>query len=326
MKRRDFILTAGAAALWSATARAQQAASAPVVGVLGSGSSEGWAPLMAAFRRGLGEMGFIEGKNLAIEYRWAEGQYDRLPAMAADLVQRQLSAIAAFTTPAALAAKRTTAAIPIVFTTIGNPVQIGLVPSLSRPAGNITGVTSLNVQVGPKRLELMHELLPAAKHIALLVNPNSPTTENQVREMQAAADTLGLQLHVLDASTESDFDAIFARAGQLQSSGLVIGGDILFTGNSDKLARMALQHALPAIFQGGTFAAAGGMMDYGGDFAEANRLAGVYTGRILKGEKPADLPVQQATKVQLVINLKTAKALGITVPLSLLGRADEVIE
>ncbi|WP_247984005.1 ABC transporter substrate-binding protein [Bradyrhizobium sp. 186] len=199
-------------------------------------------------------------------------------------------------------------------------------PSLSRPAGNITGVTSLNVQVGPKRLELMHELVPTATAVALLVNPNNPTTEDQLREMQAAADTLGLHLHVLHASTEGDFDAVFARAGQLRSGGLVIGGDILFTGNSDKLAMMALQHALPAIFQGGTFAAAGGIMDYGGDFAEANRLAGVYTGRILKGEKPADLPVQQATRVQLVVSLKTAKALGITVPFSLLGRADEVIE
>ncbi len=298
----------------------------PVIGVLGSGSAEEWEPLTAAFRRGLGEMGYVEGQNLSIEYRWAEGQYDRLPAMAADLVHRQLSAVAAFTTPAALAAKGATSAIPIVFTTIGNPVQIGLVPSLSRPAGNVTGVTSLNVQVGPKRLEFMHELLPAAKDIVLLVNPDNPTTEAQSKEMQAAAHTLGLQLHILHASTEGDFDAVFARLGQLRAGGLVIGGDILFTGKSDKLAMMALQHAVPAIFQGGTFAVAGGIVDYGGDFAEPNRLAGVYTGRILKGEKPADLPVQQATKVELIVNLKTAKALGITVPLSLLGRADQVIE
>ncbi|WP_235939512.1 ABC transporter substrate-binding protein [Bradyrhizobium hipponense] len=271
-------------------------------------------------------MGYVESQNLALEYRWAEGQYDRLPAMAADLVHRQPSAIAAFTTPAALAAKTATASIPIVFTTIGNPVQIGLVPSLSRPSGNVTGATSLNVRVGPKRLELMHELLPAAKDMALLLNPNNPTTENQLKEMQVAAHALGLQVQVLHASTEDDFDAVFARASELRSAGLVIGGDILFTGNSDKLAKMALRHALPAIFQGGTFAAAGGIMDYGGDFAEANRLAGVYTGRILKGEKPADLPVQQATRVQLVVNVNTASALGITVPVSLLGRADEVIE
>lgn len=326
MRRRDFMLTAGAAALWPGLARAQQAAPVPVLGVLGSGSAEGWAPLTAAFRRGLGEIGYVEGQNLTMEYRWAEGRYDRLPALAADLVKHRPSAIAAFTTPAALAAKKTTAAIPIVFTTIGDPVQIGLVSSLGRPAGNVTGVTSLNVEVGPKRLELMHELLPAAKAIALLLNPNSPTTERQSKEMQAAADAFGLQLHVLHASTEDDFDAVFARAGQLQSGGLVIGGDILFTGNSNRLAAMALGHSLPAIFQGGTFAAAGGIMDYGGDFAEANRLAGVYMGRILKGENPAGLPVQQATKVRLIVNLKTAAAIGIDVPLSLIARADEVIE
>lgn len=326
MRRREFMLSAGAAALWPGPARTQHAAPVRIVGMLGSGSAEGWAPLTAAFRRGLGETGYVEGRNLIIEYRWADGQYGRLPAMAADLVGRQPSAIVAFTTPAALAAKKTTAAIPIVFTTIGDPVQIGLVSSLGRPGGNVTGVTSLNVEIGPKRLELMHELLPAAKAIALLLNPNSPTTERQLKEMQTAADALGLQLHVLYASSEDDFDAVFARVRQSQSGGLVIGGDILFTGSSNKLAAMTLGHSLPAIYQGGTFAAAGGLLDYGGDFAEANRLAGVYIGRILKGEKPDDLPVQQATKVQLIVNLKTAKALGITVPLSLLGRADEVIE
>lgn len=327
MKRREFMtLLGGVVASLPLAARAQQQPAMPVIGVLGSGSAEGWGPLTAAFRQGLGETGYVEGRNLAIEYHWAEGHYDRLPEMAADLIHRQISAIAAFTTPAALAAKGATPTIPIVFTTIGNPVQIGLVASLSRPGGNVTGVTSLNVQVGPKRLELLHELLPAATDMALLVNPNNPTTEVQSKELQAAAHTLGLQLHILRANTESDFDAAFSSLGRLRAGGLVIGGDILFTGSSDRLAAMALQHAVPAIFQGGTFAAAGGLMDYGGAFAEPHRLAGIYTGRILKGEKPADLPVQQATKVELIVNLKTAKALGITVPLSLLGRADQVIE
>jgi putative ABC transport system substrate-binding protein len=325
MKRREFIVLVGGTAAWPLAARAQQAAM-PVIGVLGSGSAQGWAPLTAAFRQGLAETGYVEGRNLAIEYYWAEGHYDRLPEMAADLIRRRVSAIAAFSTPAALAAKAATATIPIVFTTIGNPVQIGLVASLSRPGGNLTGVTSLNVQVGPKRLELLHELLPAATDMALLVNPNNPTTETQLKELWAAAQTLGLQLHILRASTESDFGTAFSSLGQLRAGGLVIGGDILFSGNSDRLAAMALQHAVPAIFQGGTFAAAGGLMDYGGDYAEPHRLAGIYTGRIQKGEKPADLPMQQATKVELIINLKTAKALGIAVPLSLLGRADQMIE
>jgi putative ABC transport system substrate-binding protein len=325
IQRREFITLLGSGTVaWPLAARAQTAM--PVIGVLGSGSAEGWAPLTAAFRQGVSETGYTEDRNLAIEYQWAEGHYDRLPEMAADLIHRKVSAIAAFSTPAALAAKAATSAIPIVFTTIGNPVQIGLVASLSRPGGNVTGVTSLNVQVAPKRLELLHELLPAATDMALLVNPNSPTTEAQSKELQAAARTLGLQLHILLASTESDFDTAFSSLGSLRAGGLVIGGDILFAMSSDRLAAMALQHAVPAIYQGGTFAAAGGLMDYGGNFAEPHRLAGTYTGRILKGEKPADLPVQQATKVELIINLKTAKALGVTVPLSLLGRADQVIE
>lgn len=326
MKRRDVILASGAALVWSSLSFAQLPARRPVVAVLGSGSAQGWSSLTTALLRGIGELGFVDGQNLSVEYRWAGGQYDRLPALAADLVERQPAVLVAFTTPAALAAKKATAAIPVVFTTIGDPVNIGLVPSLSRVAGNVTGVTSLNVQVVSKRLELMHELLPASKDIGFLVNPNNPTTDDQLRDMQAAADALGLQLHVLRASTADDLDAALDRAGKLSPAGLVIGGDILFTANSDKLAAMALAHGLPAIFQGGSFAAAGGIMDYGGDFAEASRLAGVYAGRILKGERPDNLPVQQATKVRLVINLKTAKALGLTVPLSLLGRADEVIE
>jgi putative ABC transport system substrate-binding protein len=325
MKRREFLMLAGcAAASLSLAARAQAATSA--IGVLGSATAEGWAPFMAALRRGLAETGYVEGQNLAIEYRWADGQYDRLPALAAELVRAQPSAIVAFTTPAAVAAKAATSSIPVVFTTIGDPVRIGLVSSLGRPDGNVTGVTSLNVQVGPKRLELMHELLPAAKGMALLVNPDNPTTESQLQETQAAAKTLGLTLHVLRASSEGEFGGVFSSLHQLDVGGLVIGGDTLFSGASDRLAAMALQQGVPAIYQGGSFAAAGGVMDYGGDYDEPNRLAGVYTGRILKGEKPANLPVQQASKVRLIVNLRTAKALGVTVPLALLGRADEVIE
>ena len=325
MKRREFLMLAGcAAASLSLAARAQAATSA--IGVLGSATAEGWAPFMAALRRGLAETGYVEGQNLAIEYRWADGQYDRLPALAAELVRAQPSAIVAFTTPAAVAAKAATSSIPVVFTTIGDPVRIGLVSSLGRPDGNVTGVTSLNVQVGPKRLELMHELLPAAKGMALLVNPDNPTTESQLQETQAAAKTLGLTLHVLRASSEGEFGGVFSSLHQLDVGGLVIGGDTLFSGASDRLAAMALQQGVPAIYQGGTFAAAGGIMDYGGDYDEPNRLAGVYTGRILKGKKPANLPVQQASKVRLIVNLKTAKALGVTVPLALLGRADAVIE
>jgi putative tryptophan/tyrosine transport system substrate-binding protein len=325
VKRREFMLAlGGVAASLSLAARAQ--AATPTIGVLGSATAEGWAPLMAALRRGLAETGYVEGQNLAIEYRWANGQYDRLPALAAELVRRQPSAIVAFATPAAVAAKAATSSIPVVFITIGDPVRIGLVSSLSRPDGNVTGVTSLNVQVGPKRLELMHELLPAVQDLAVLVNPGSPTTEDQLQQMQAAANTLGLKLNVLRASSESEFGGVFSSLREAHIGGLVIGGDTLFTAASDRLAAMALQQGVPAIYQGGTFAAAGGIMDYGGDYEEPNRLAGVYTGRILKGEKPADLPVQQASKVRLIVNLKTAKALGLTVPLALLGRADEVIE
>lgn len=326
MKRREFIgLIGGAVASRPFAARAQ--AAMPTIGVLGSATAEAWAPFMAALRRGLAETGYVEGQNLAIEYRWADGQYDRLPALAAELVGRQPTAIVAFTTPAAIAAKAATSSIPVVFTTIVDPVRSGLVSSLSRPDGNVTGVTSLNVQVGPKRLELMHELLPAVEEMALLVNPgNPPATEVQMQEMQAAATTLGLKLRVLRASSESEFGGVFSSLREAHIGALVIAGDPLFSGASDRLAAMALQQGVPAIYQGGTFAAAGGIMDYGGDYDEPNRLAGVYTGRILKGEKPAGLPVQQASKVRLIVNLKTARALGLTVPLALLGRADEVIE
>ena len=264
---------------------------------------------------------------MAIEYRWAGGHNDRLPAMVAELVQRPVTVIAATTTPAALAAKAATTSIPIVFEMGGDPIALGLVASLSRPGGNVTGVTQLNVEVASKRLELLHELLPTAIVTALVVNPTNPAvTEVVLRASQAAAQRLGLDLHVLNASSESDFDGVFANVIQLRAGGLVIGSDAFFNSRSEQLAALALRHAVPTVFENREFVAAGGLAAYSGDVADAYRLAGVYAARILKGEKPGELPVQQATKIQLVLNLKTAKALGITVPLPLLGRADEVIE
>jgi putative tryptophan/tyrosine transport system substrate-binding protein len=263
-----------------------------------------------------------------IEYRWAEGRIDRLPTMVADLVHRQVAVIAATSTPAALAAKAATTAIPIVFETGGDPVKLGLVPSLNRPGGNVTGVTQTNWEITPKRLQLLHELVPTASVIALLVNPANPTvSETTTKAMQAAAPSFGLELHVLNASTERDFDGIFAKLTQLRAGGLVIGQDPFFVSQREKLAALTVRHAVPAISGiGRDFAAAGGLLSYGADVADAYRLTGNYTGRVLKGDKPADLPVQQATKVELYINLKTAKALGVNVPNTLIGRADEVIE
>jgi putative ABC transport system substrate-binding protein len=330
MRRREFIsLFGGVAAspmLRPLAARAQQAAM-PVVGFVSANSPQDWARPLSAFVKGLGETGYVDGQNVTIEYRWAEDQYNRLPAMVADLVQRQVTVIAATTTPAVLAAKAATTTIPIVFETAGDPIQLGLVASLNRPGGNVTGVTQMSVGLVPKELELLHELLPTARVIVLLVNPANPAlAETESREVLSAAQTFGLELHVLNASAEREFDAVFANLVQLRAGGLVIGTDGYFTSHSEKLAALAARYAIPTIYKGREFAAAGGLVSYGGDVTESYHLAGIYAGRVLKGDKPTDLPVQQATKVEMFLNLKTAKALGITVPLTLLGRADEVFE
>src|SRR5262245_56143117 len=326
MKRREFItLVGGAATAWPLVARAQPAM--PVIGFVSGGSPDTFGYLLSAFRQGLSDTGYVEGRNVTIEVRWAEGQYDRLPSLLADLVQRQVSVLAATTTPGALAAKAATDSIPVVFATDGDPVRLGLVASLSRPVGNITGVTQLNVEVGPKRVELAHELIPAARAVALLVNPANPLAQPVLNDSQAAARALGLQLHMLAARNEGDFEGAFRAAADVHADALVIASaDPLFGSRAEQLGALALRHRLPAIHQFRRFAAAGGLASYGGSFLDSYRQVGVYTGRILRGEKPADLPVQQSTKVELIVNLKTAKALGITVPLNLLGRADEVIE
>ena len=326
MKRREFIgLASGVVAAWPLAGRAQLKP-VPVIGLLCSTKAKDWAPLVASFKKGLDQAGAVEGQNFTIEYRWAEDQYDRLPALAADLVRHEVSVIAAFTTPAAVAAKAATSTIPIVFVTISDPVQIGLVTSLNRPGGNITGVTYLNVEIGPKLLELLHEVVPTATSMAALVNPTNPNTETLSRNLQAAARNLGLELHVLNASDERDIDAAFASMAGLGIGGLVMVADALLYSNGARLAELALRHRVPTIFQTRTFATAGGLMTYGGSASEAYRQAGGYAARVLKGEKPDTLPVQQTTKVELIVNLTTAKMLGLSIPLSLLGRADEVIE
>jgi putative tryptophan/tyrosine transport system substrate-binding protein len=326
MRRRKFIrLMGGAAVAWPFAARAQSSAM-PVVGFLGTRASGDDPQLLTTFRSGLKEVGYVEGQNVAMEYRFANNQYDRLPALAAELVRRQVAVIVA-NGAAAKAAKEATQTIPIVFVAGFDPVEGGLVASMSRPEGNITGVSILDVELGPKRLQLLHELAPTAIIIAALVNPSDPArAETTSKELQAAAHTLGLQLHVLLASTDRDFDTVFERLVELRAGGLVIGGEPFFNSRSEQLGALTIRHAMPAIYQLRSFAAAGGLVSYGGSLTDAYRLVGIYTGRILKGEKPADLPVRQSTKVEMVINLKTAKMFGITVPQSLLGRADEVIE
>ena len=328
VRRRDFFnFLGGVAVTWPLAARAQQPGM-PVIGFLGSSSPDLFARPLSAFRQGLNETGYVEGRNVTIEYRWADGQNDRLPALAADLIRRQVNVIAApGSTPAALAAKAATATIPVIFQVGTDPVAAGLVASLARPAGNVTGVTNINTELVPKRLELLRELIPTANIIALLVNPTSPfITESISKDLQSATRALGLQLHILNASTKHDFDTVFATFTKLRADVLVIAPDAMFISQSEQLGALTLRHAVPAVTQFREFAAAGGLMSYGGSFTEPARLVGVYTGRVLKGEKPADLPVMQATKVELVINLKTAKALGINVPNTLIGRADEVIE
>jgi putative tryptophan/tyrosine transport system substrate-binding protein len=332
MNRRNLIaLLGGAAAAWPLAAWAQQAGM-PVIGFLGSESPALWAGRLRAFHQGLSEAGYVEGRNVAIEYRWADGQGDRFPAMASDLVRRQPTVIFAAPGTAALAAKAATTTVPIVFMSGVDPVDYGLVASLNRPGGNLTGVSALSVELTSKRLELLHELVPMATTIAFLINPTNPFFPSFNRDrtptepLQTAARSLGLELIVLQASGERDFDSVFASLLQLRAGALLTNNDPLFGSHTEQLAALTVRHAVPAIFPNREFVAAGGLASYGSNTADSYRLAGVYTGRILKGEKPADMPVQQATKVELMINLKTAKTLGLTVPLPLLTRADEVIE
>jgi putative ABC transport system substrate-binding protein len=326
MRRRAFITLLGGAAAWPLAARAQQPA-LPVIGFLSSLSADLYAGRVRAFQQGLGESGYVAGRNVVIEYRWAEGQEDRLPALAADLVGRPVTVlVASGGTPTVLAAKAATNTIPIVFAFGNDPVRLGVVVSLNRPGGNITGITAMTVELGPKRLELLHQMVPTAAVMALLVDPANPNAESYSKALQGAARALGLQLHVLHASQERDFDPVFATMAQLQARALVIGPEQFYLGRSEQLAALTIRHAMPAISQYREFADAGGLMTYGGDSTFPNRTAGAYVGRILRGEKPADLPVQQAATLALTINLKTAKALGLGVPQTLLVAADEVIE
>jgi putative ABC transport system substrate-binding protein len=327
VNRREIITLIGGASAWPVVARAQQTAM-PLIGFLHSSSPDLYAHLVRAFGEGLGEAGYIEGRNVEIEYRWAQGRDDLLPALAADLVRLKVAMIAApGSNPAIFAAKAATTTIPIVFLTGTDPVRSGLVTSLNRPGGHLTGVSTLTAELASKFLELTHEAVPTARTIALLVNPaNRTLAESTTKDMQAAARTLGLQFHVLHAISERDFDNVFANLVRLRAGALIIGTDPLTISWIEKLATLTVRHAVPAIFQYREFAATGGLMSYGGSLTDLWRLSGVYAGRILKGEKAADMPVQQVTKVGLVINLKTAKALGISVPPTLLARADEVIE
>jgi putative ABC transport system substrate-binding protein len=311
-------------AAWPRAAHAQQPAM-PVIGFLHAGSPEAYAPVMTAFREGLKEAGYVEGRNVAIEYRWAEGHYDRLPALAADLVRRQVDEIVT-NWPAALAAKAASSTIPIVILVGVDPVQLGLVASLNRPGGNVTGLALLTLEVEAKRLEVLHELLRTSAAVALLVNPNNPQTEAETKGVRDAARSLGLQLHVLDASTEGEIDAAFGKLIELRAGGLLVSVDAFLVSQRDQIVALAARHAVPAIYGVREFATAGGLMSYGLDGADAYRQVGIYAGKILKGAKPADLPVQRVVRVEFVINLKTAKTLGLTFPITLLGRADEVIE
>jgi putative ABC transport system substrate-binding protein len=323
--RRHFAAALGGAAALPIAARGQQRM--PVIGFLSSAPIDGFAPELAAFRQGIGEHGLVEGRNVAIEFSWADNDNDRLRALAAEFVRRQIMVITAPGIAAALAAKSATTTIPVVFYTGANPVNLGLVTSLSRPTGNLTGVTGLGNELEPKRLELLHELIPAGTIFGLLVNPVNPfLAEPTTKAVEAAAQTLGLKVHVSHASTDHEIDMAYAALSQLHAGGLVVGADNFFNSRSERLAALALRHAIPTIYQYREFVTAGGVMSYGGSLTDAYRLLGIYTGRILKGEKPADLPVQQTAKVELMINMKTATALGLNIPITLLGRAEEVIE
>jgi putative tryptophan/tyrosine transport system substrate-binding protein len=323
LRRREFItLLGGAAAAWPLAARAQQ----PAMPVINSASPDEFAPYAAAFRQGLKEAGYVEGQNAVIEYRWAEGQYDRMPALAADLVRRKLTVIAATSTPAALATKAATSTVPIVFTTADDPIKLGLVASLNRPGGNVTGVNNLLVELGSKQLGLIRELAPVSSKIAVLMNPNFPGTDRQLKDVEAAARVIGLQFIVLRATTEPEIDAAFASVAQLGGAALLVAADPFLIARRDHIVALAARHAIPAIYPVRDFAVAGGLMNYGTDLADSYRQAGIYTGRIVRGEKPSDLPVQRSTKFEFVINFKTAKALGLAVPNSMQLLADEVIE
>jgi putative ABC transport system substrate-binding protein len=326
MRRRDFIALGSAAAAWSIEARAQQLA-LPVVGFLGSDSPELYADRLRAFRRGLKDAGYIESENVVIEYRWANGDNNRLAELAAELVGLRVNVLVSGTTPAALALKAATTSIPIVFFIAGDPVALGLVGSLNRPGANITGTTARTLEAGKKWLQLLQETVPSATEFAVLINPTSPNlAEVQTKDLQAAARNLNLRIHLLNASTEHEFETVFAKITELHAGGLVITSDSFFFAHIDKLAALAAQNKVPAIFGFREFPAAGGLMSYGSDLADEHRTIGGYVGRILKGEKPGDLPVQQSIKVQLVLNLKAAKTLGITLPQTLQVAADEVIE
>jgi putative ABC transport system substrate-binding protein len=326
MRRRQFLCSlAGAAAAWPLVARAQQPAM-PVIGFLSSGTPAGYAPYAAAVRQGLKEAGYVEGQNLAIEYRWAEGQNDRLPALAADLVSRPVAVIAAAGASAALAAKAATTKIPIVFEGGADPVELGLVTSLNRPGKNVTGVSNFSAVLVAKQVELLHEMVPNSAVIGVLVNPTSSLAESTARDAQGAGRALGKQIHILNASTEDQIDAAFASLARVRADALFIGGDAFFTSRRAQLVTMATRQGLPTIYNARESPTAGGLMSYGASLVDAYRQTGVYTGKILKGAKPAELPVMQPTKFELVINLTTAKAFGLKIPPTLLARADEVIE
>jgi ABC-type uncharacterized transport system substrate-binding protein len=326
VKRREFITLLGGAAAWPAAASAQQSAM-PVIGILASVSPAPYASYIAAVKEGLRQTGYVEGRNVAIEYRWAEGQYDRLPQQAIELVDRGIAVIVLVGGgPTTAAAKAATATIPIVFVTGEDPVKSGAVASLNRPGGNATGVSLLTVAMEAKRLQLLHELMPNAAVVAIIVNPNNPQADEQLQELQAAARTLGVQVEAFKAGTPSEIDAAFAKLVERRASALHIAADAFFNTRREQFVVLSARHALPAIFHFREFAAAGGLMSYGPSLTDAYRQEGIYVGRILKGEKPAEMPVQQAVKIELVINMQTARALGLTVPLPLLGRADEVIE